>query len=356
MAHHWPDEVPPKPPALPPAVALPGGPDGVSGPMSPPGAGELGFEAWWAGAVSGLVQAMSAAELRPSDRSVGGLGPNGSPNSTGRAAAPAATIAAKSDPDEPGADHGAGVSAVDTVAGNGHESTAPATGVTALLAPTTEAGGPAAGAARAVVGVCWTVAAAGAARAVVGVCWTVDAAGAARAVVGVCWTVAAAGAARAVVCVCWTVAAAGAARAVVGVCWTVSAAVPLGATLKVRAATAAIGGRPTVATGLVAVGVVPTVGVGVVSTVGVATVSTVGVVGLGAGVVGAGGVLGTVPGSVGGGLLAGGECWGGCLVGGGSAVGVVGLGAGVVGAGGVLETVPGSVGGGLAGVGSVAGR
>jgi hypothetical protein len=123
--------------------------------MPSPGAGELGFGAWWAGAVSGLVQAASAAELGPSDRSVGGFGPSGSPNSSGFAAAPAATIAAKGDPDEPGG----GVSAVDTVAGNGHEWTAPATGVTALLsAPKTAGGGAAAEAARAVVGVCWTVA------------------------------------------------------------------------------------------------------------------------------------------------------------------------------------------------------
>jgi hypothetical protein len=46
MAHHWPDEVPPKPPALPATAALPGGPDGASGAMPPPCARGLGSAAW----------------------------------------------------------------------------------------------------------------------------------------------------------------------------------------------------------------------------------------------------------------------------------------------------------------------
>jgi hypothetical protein len=70
MSHHTPDDSPPgaAPPA--PLAALPGGPDGASGPVPPPPrpAG-LGLGA--TRPAPGLVRAASAVELLPSWSSVG---------------------------------------------------------------------------------------------------------------------------------------------------------------------------------------------------------------------------------------------------------------------------------------------
>jgi hypothetical protein len=156
MAHQWPDEMPPKPPALPAAVALPGGPDGGSGPPPPPGAVELGSSACRAG--PGRAHAASAGEAGRSQPSAGALRPRGSASGGGAAASGTMRAAngqpdvlvVEGDPDEGGAgvpvtEGGVGGLPVDPVAGVPDDGTVSVTGVTAPLTPATLGGGTVAG-------------------------------------------------------------------------------------------------------------------------------------------------------------------------------------------------------------------
>ena len=140
MAPHSPDETPPKALAAPAAIALPGGPDGASGPAPPPCAGGLGSGAWRP--VPGLVRVTSANEPGPSRPGVDALRGRGSSNGRRRrVAAPAALCGAIGAVAEPCAVDGAGLPVVDATAGTGDEPTAFVAGVTALLEPTGEGDG-----------------------------------------------------------------------------------------------------------------------------------------------------------------------------------------------------------------------
>jgi hypothetical protein len=168
MAHQWPDEMPPKPPALPAAGGVPGGPDGGSGPP-PPGAVDLGLSA--CRAVPGRAHAASAGEAGRSQPSVGAFRPRGSASGGGTAASGTMRTAdgqpdvlvVEGDPDEGGAgvpvtEGGMGGLPVDPVAGVPDDWTVSVTGVTAPLTPATVGGGTVAGAASSAGAVSWTVA------------------------------------------------------------------------------------------------------------------------------------------------------------------------------------------------------
>jgi hypothetical protein len=172
MAHQWPDEMPPKPPALPAAVGLPGGPDGGSGPPPPPpGAVELGLSA--CRAVPGRPHAASAGEAGRSEPRVGAFRPRGSANGGGAAGPgtmrsadgqPPDVLVIEGGPDEGGAgvpvtEGGVGGLPVDPVAGVPDDWTVSVTGVTAPLTPATVGGGTVAGSASSAGAVSWTVAA-----------------------------------------------------------------------------------------------------------------------------------------------------------------------------------------------------
>ena len=106
MTHHRADDAPPGAPPPPATAALPGGPSGAAGPVSPPGPDGLGLDAWRS--APRLVRARSAVEVGPNARSVGGLRPRGSSNGRSPAAAPAVRIAATRDAAEPVGADGAG--------------------------------------------------------------------------------------------------------------------------------------------------------------------------------------------------------------------------------------------------------
>jgi hypothetical protein len=76
MAHHSPDDTPPKALAAPAAITLPGGPDGASGPVPPPCAGGIGSGA--SRPVPGLVRVTRATEPGPSQPGVVALRRRGS--------------------------------------------------------------------------------------------------------------------------------------------------------------------------------------------------------------------------------------------------------------------------------------
>jgi hypothetical protein len=146
MAHHRPDDTPPGAAAPPAAVALPGGPDGTSGPVPPPYPAALGLTAW--PTAPGLVLAASALGVGPKARGVRVSRPRGSSKGRRPAAAPAAKIAAIADPSDLVGGGGAGVPSVNPAAGTGDESTVPVTDVTPLLAPVTLSTGAGDGAAK----------------------------------------------------------------------------------------------------------------------------------------------------------------------------------------------------------------
>jgi hypothetical protein len=131
MAHHRPDAPPPGAAAPLAAVALPGGPDGASGPVLPPCPAGLGLTALRP--TPGVVLTESAVASAPDARGVRMLiRPPGSSKGRRPALAPASKIAAIIDVGE----GGAGVPSIDSAAGAGDESGAvPVTEVTPLLTP-----------------------------------------------------------------------------------------------------------------------------------------------------------------------------------------------------------------------------
>ncbi len=149
MSHHRADDSPPGAPLLPAAVALPGGPDGASGPLRPPC--PAGFSLGVGPVVRGLVRAPSAVEAGPNGRTVGAVWPCGTSNGRSPNAAPAARIRDMGDPAEPVGVEGAEVAVVDLGAGTGGTSAGRLTGVTPVFGPTTVDGTATAGAASGLV-------------------------------------------------------------------------------------------------------------------------------------------------------------------------------------------------------------
>jgi hypothetical protein len=130
MAHQYADPMPPGPAPLPAAVAWPGGPEGASGPMAPPGAGAVGLAR--RRAPSRRVNVASAGE-----RGCGKPGGNASVprgSNCGNAVMAVATPAGIAAVDEPGAEDRSGVPAVDSIAGT-DESMACGSGADAVGAP-----------------------------------------------------------------------------------------------------------------------------------------------------------------------------------------------------------------------------
>jgi hypothetical protein len=129
MAHHRPDDAPPGAAAPLAAAALPGGPNGASGPVLPPCPAGLGLTALRT--TPGLVLTWGAVASAPEPRGARMLiRTPGSSKGSRPAAAPASKLAAIVDVGEGGVD----VPSIDSAAGAGDESSAlPVSDVTPLL-------------------------------------------------------------------------------------------------------------------------------------------------------------------------------------------------------------------------------